>query len=108
MNLETIFKIHNIPVVKEYRFHQKRRWRFDFAIPQYKIAIEYEGGVYSKGRHVRGRGYSNDCEKYNAAQVMGWRVLRYTSEMVKNNPSQIIAQVNGLVGGALSDFGVKP
>ena len=63
----------------EYRFHPVRRWRFDHANPEYKVAIEYEGGIWTGGRHTRGTGYKNDCDKYNAAQVLGWRVLRYTT-----------------------------
>lgn len=64
--------------VTEHRFHPKRRWRFDFAWPAYRIAVEVEGGVYSKGRHTRAKGYSEDCTKYNEAAIYGWRVLRLT------------------------------
>jgi len=55
-------------------------WRLDFAIPEYKIAVEFEGGTFVKGggRHNRGMGAINDMAKYNAATVHGWRVLRYT------------------------------
>lgn len=62
--------------VAEYRFAPPRRWRFDYALPRYKIALEVEGGVWTRGRHVRPKGYINDLEKYNTATVMGWRVLR--------------------------------
>jgi len=53
-------------------------WRFDVAIPEYKIAIEFEGGAWSGGRHTRGAGFIGDIAKYNAATVHGWKVLRYT------------------------------
>lgn len=62
----------------EYRFHPERRWRFDFAYPDLKIAVEAEGGVFSAGRHTRGMGFVNDTEKYNQATLLGWRVFRYT------------------------------
>ena len=65
-----------INVVKEYRFHPKRKWRFDYAIPQYRVAIEVEGGVFSQGRHVRPQGFLGDIEKYNTATLMGWKLLR--------------------------------
>jgi len=49
-----------------------------------KIAIEAEGGVWTGGRHTRGGGYTKDAEKYNAAVVLGWRVLRYPAGLVGN------------------------
>ena len=61
----------------EYKFHPKRKWRFDFANPVLKIAIEQEGGVWISGRHNRGKGFLNDMEKYNQAVILGWKVLRY-------------------------------
>lgn len=53
-------------------------WRFDIAIIDNKIAIELEGGVFTRGRHSRGLGMVNDMNKYNAATVNGWRLLRFT------------------------------
>jgi very-short-patch-repair endonuclease len=66
--------------VSEYKFHPKRMWRIDFAQPEKKIAIEVEGGAYSKGRHTRGSGFIKDMEKYNALTVLGWKLLRYTPQ----------------------------
>jgi len=62
----------------EYKFHTKRRFKFDFAIPLYKIAVEYEGIMSGKARHTTVTGYTKDCEKYNLANEMGWHVFRYT------------------------------
>lgn len=67
-----------VECVKEYKFHPERRWRFDYAIPEYKIALEVEGGVWTQGRHTRPQGFLGDVEKYNAATLMGWRVFRTT------------------------------
>ena len=84
-------------LVAEYRFHPVRRWRFDFCIPApYLIAIEIDGKVWG-GRHTRGKGFIEDCTKLNAAAVMGYRVLRYTSEHLKN-PLAVIADIRALVG----------
>ena len=58
---------------REYMFAKPRRWRFDFAWVDEKIAVEIEGG-----RHVRGKGFENDCEKINQGQLMGWAVYRFT------------------------------
>lgn len=71
-------KVLGFSPIKEYRFHESRLWRFDYAFPQHLIALEVEGGVHTGGRHIRPKGFLNDMEKYNAAAVAGWRVLRCT------------------------------
>lgn len=68
---------HGIPSpVPEYGFYATRRWRFDWAWPEYHVALEVEGGIWTGGRHTRGKGFANDMEKYNKAAITGWRVLR--------------------------------
>lgn len=69
--------------VLEYRFHSIRRWRFDLAFPDRLVAVEIHGAVYSFGHHTRGRGFEDDREKANEAQIMGWRVLEYSTGQVK-------------------------
>lgn len=70
---------HGLPApVAEHRFHATRRWRFDYAWPDHKLALEVEGGAWTGGRHTRGAGFVKDIEKYNAATLAGWRVLRTT------------------------------
>ena len=65
---------------REYEFDPDRRWRFDFAWPAQKVAVEIEGGARSGGRHVRGQGFVEDAEKHLAALAAGWRVVRVPSE----------------------------
>lgn len=67
----------------EFRFDATRKWRFDFAIPEQRIGVEIEGGIFTQGRHTRGRGYQNDLEKYNTATACGWRVFRFSTDDVK-------------------------
>lgn len=74
---------HIPPVEREYRFHEDRKWRFDFAWPDWKIAVEIEGGTFSGGRHTRGVGFADDCRKYNCAALLGWRLFRFTTGQVK-------------------------
>lgn len=62
----------------EYKFCQDRKWRFDFANFDLKVAVEVEGGAFTNGRHTRGKGFINDMEKYNKSAELGWVVLRYT------------------------------
>lgn len=74
-----LLRAHNLSIIfqREYKFHPARKWRFDFADPERKIAVEIDGGVFVKGRHSRGAGYRSDCEKLNAAAALGWRVFKY-------------------------------
>lgn len=83
-----------IKPVREYFFHPIRKWRFDFAFPAYKVAIEIEGGIFSKGRHARGIGMEKDMEKYNAATRLGWKVFRFSPLMVKNG--EAIKEIKGV------------
>ncbi len=68
---------------REYLFARPRKWRADFAFPDSKLLIEFEGGVFVEGRHTRGAGFVADCEKYNAAAVLGFTVLRFTDKHVR-------------------------
>lgn len=104
----------------EYRFHAKRKWRFDRAWPEYKVAVELEGGIYGKplrcpncheyvrarrhdgslgkvihlgGGHSRFGRLVTDKEKYNAAVELGWYVLRFFREDVLGDPFHMIETI---------------
>ena len=80
-------RAHKLPEpVREYPFAKAigRRWRFDFAWPDLRVAAEVEGGIYSGGRHTRGKGFERDAEKYNQATVMGWDVVRFSAGMIRS------------------------
>lgn len=68
--------------VRQFKFDPKRKWAADFAFPDLKILAEVDGGAFSRGRHVRGSGFTLDCERQNAATLAGWRVYRFTTEQV--------------------------
>lgn len=76
------FRIECLAPDREFQFHPVRKWRFDFAFPLQKVGIECEGGIWVNGAHNRGAHFTSDCEKYNTAALMGWRVLRFTADMV--------------------------
>jgi very-short-patch-repair endonuclease len=77
--IEATLKAMGLRYEKEFKFDETRKFRFDFALPDFKIAIEYEGGVFLSGRHQRMSGFARDCDKYNLATSLGWRVLRFTA-----------------------------
>ena len=75
-------------VRREWRFDPRRKYRADFALPLRRILVEVEGGIWSRGRHVRGRGFEADCEKYNRAALLGWCVLRFTPDMIRSGEAE--------------------
>ena len=82
--LESHLNALNIPFTKEFKFHPQRKWQADFRIDGMPILVEVEGGVFTNGRHTRGEGYTKDCEKYSAAAVNGWFVIRGTTAQIKS------------------------
>jgi len=70
----------------EFFFSTDRLYRFDYALPKWKIAIEVNGGVWAKGHsgHSSGKGIMRDYEKSNLAQSLGWKVLTVIPAQVKN------------------------
>ncbi len=77
-----------VPLVAEHRVCADRKWRFDFAVPERKVAFEIQGvrgfcrGRVVHGRHSRPEGMRSDAEKLNRAQMDGWVVILLTPEMV--------------------------
>jgi len=74
-------------------------WRFDMAWGKECVYVELEGGIYTSGRHTRGVGYSEDCEKYNAATLLSWRGLRFTTDMLRAAPLGSMDRVKTLLKG---------
>lgn len=109
----------------EYIFHPTRKWRLDRAWPQpIGVAIEIEGGTWGQlvrcqacgaivtrttkggrtyrvreagGRHVRGKGFEDDAEKYNALAAMGYMRFTVTKTMLETDPEKIIRQIAAVV-----------
>lgn len=87
---------------REYRFQPGRKWAFDFAWPVEQVAVEIDGGVYSHGRHTRGTGFIGDCDKLNAAVMLGWRVLRFTTDHLRRRPDEVLRLVAQLLADETS------
>lgn len=83
----------SLKVIAQHRFAKsiKRRWRFDFAFPKYRLAVELDGVVmkqiagrwYTMGRHADVTGMRGDNQKGAAAIMYGWSVLHFLQDDVK-------------------------
>ena len=86
---EQLLKDAGYEIERELKFHPKRRWRADFRVCKSgsddKVLVECEGLTrYGNhlGRHQTPKGFEADCEKYNAAALLGWTVFRFTERMI--------------------------
>jgi len=93
--------------VREHVFHFHRKWRFDFAWPDYLVAVEIQGGTWINGGHSRGSGFQKDCDKSNDAVLLGWRVLRYTTDDLTKRPVQVIEEVVAVLQLSAADAEIK-
>ena len=90
--LELWQTLTRIELEREYRFYPGRKWRADFAHVGTRTLIEIEGGQWVQGRHNRPLGYAADCEKYNHAAELGWRIFRLTPDMIDFTHVQMIVR----------------
>lgn len=81
--------------ILEYKFYDTRKWRIDIFIPDLKVAIELEGGVYTHGRHTRPKGFLADIEKYNKISILGLKLLRYAH--VEHTYNDILKDLKELI-----------
>lgn len=94
----------------QHRFHPERRWRFDFAFPDERVAVEVDGAIFAAengteaGRHARGAGRCADMEKRNAAAELGWLVLCYGPPHVRSGEAAL--QVERIVAARRAGFGL--
>lgn len=70
--------------VREYEFHGQRKWRFDFAWPDLRLAVEIHGGANlgARGGHTSRSGLLRDAEKSTAATILGWALLTFTADQL--------------------------
>ena len=93
------------PPVREYKFLPARKFRFDFAWPDLLVAVEIHGGQWQRGRHVRGKGFRVDCDKWNLATLDGWRMLHYTTDHMTNRPVQTVEETVKFLRRVMRDGG---
>ena len=96
-NLEAEFETYlkhvlKLFYVREFSFAKDLgyKYRADFYIPEYNLLVEIEGGIYTGGRHNSTTGIIKDCDKYNFATLLGYKLLRFTSDHVKRGDYRAI------------------
>lgn len=80
LHIVTVLKRSGLNFTAELEFSPDRKFRFDWAIEELKVAIEYEGIFSEKSGHTSLSGYTKDVVKYNLATKLGWKLLRYTAK----------------------------
>lgn len=77
-----LFKDWKLPIPKlEFTFSEERKFRFDFAWPDYRLYLELQGGTWRGGGGAhRGSGAIRDMEKFSEASILGWRGLYCTPD----------------------------
>lgn len=78
--------INGFRLLEEYRFHPTRMWRFDWVVVKEEeqghhlpiLAVEYEGLTFKKSGHTHSDAYTKNTDKYNAAELLGWPLFRFT------------------------------
>lgn len=81
---------------REHRITPERRWRADFllvdATGRAEWLVEVDGGSWIGGRHVTGAGFAADMQKANEAQLLGYRLLRFTPAMVESGEALAVIE----------------
>lgn len=85
--------------VTEFQFARciDRKWRSDFAWRDRGVLVEVDGGSYRGGRHQSFKGFQADCEKHNAAAMLGYRVLRYTGADIEKRIDEVVEQIKAVL-----------
>lgn len=104
------------PPVPQYHFHPTRRWRFDFAWPEHRVAVEIDGLVWrpgGKSRHTTPAGFRADLEKRNEATLLGWRVLHFEQDAVASGEAfetlkRLLVSLGWKDGKSSVDEGTEP
>lgn len=83
-----LLRAHGLPLPEtEVRFAPPRLWRADYCWRDQRVIVEREGGLFSRDVNARKAHAApvhilRDMEKSNAAQLLGYRYLRYTPQQL--------------------------
>jgi very-short-patch-repair endonuclease len=78
-----------IETIPEYTFAPSRKFRFDLYSEKFRMGFECDG--HFRGKH--GAGWGNDYEKDRLAQMLGYRVMRFTNrEVLSGKAKEFLAE----------------
>ena len=67
---------------RKFQFEPNKNWRFDFHIVKLRLLIEIAGSPWSVGRG--GRKIANAFNKYDLAEDMGYRHIRFEPDHIES------------------------
>ena len=67
---------------RKFQFEHTKNWRFDFYIVRLRLLIEIAGSPWSVGRG--GRKIANAFNKYDLAEDMGYRHIRFEPDHIES------------------------
>ena len=73
---------HLIGYERKFQFEPTKNWRFDFHIVKLRLLIEIAGSPWSVGRG--GRKIANAFNKYDLAEDMGYRHIRFEPDHIES------------------------
>ena len=86
-----------LEIIAEFKFCKTRRFKSDYYIPELKLLIEKEGGIYTGKAHGSITGILRDIEKYNLATILGYKILRYQpKDLMSYKTIEDINKIKGL------------
>ena len=86
----------SVDYVKEHKCIPGRRFRFDYAWPEFLQLVEIQGFGYG---HQSVVALVKDCEKARLATLEGWTVMSFTTKCVSSRDRclQAVEQVNDVL-----------
>ena len=77
-------KAVGIDCVRQHLYVPGRKFRADFCLPERRILVACDGGVYNRRAHGSVSGILADIARQNFASINGYFVIRVTPQMVND------------------------
>lgn len=80
--------------IEQYQFAPPRRFKADFAWPQYRLLVEVQGGIWRRGggAHSHPLDLERDIERTQHMALLGWWFLPVTTDEVRSGHAVEVTQ----------------